>query len=168
MRFLPYDPEQTYLLPPSVNYVLGKGRLCFFIHRMVERMDLSGVEEAYAEEGRAAYVPALMAKVSLYAYALGVTSWRRLEQQMREDRAFRYLAGGPDFWTLNDFRRRQWRALNDVFTQVVEAARRLGMGKLGHVAIDTTCVAADASRHRVDSVQKSRQERAKIRRQIGR
>jgi hypothetical protein len=69
---------------------------------------------------------------------------------------------------LNDFRRRHRRPLNDVFTQVVEAARRLGMGKLGHVAIDTTRVAANASRHRVDSVEKLRAERAKIRRQIRR
>jgi hypothetical protein len=56
--------------------------------------------------------------------------------------------------------------LNDVFTQVVEAARSLGMGKLGHVAIDTTRVAANASRQRVDSVKKLREERAKIRRKI--
>jgi hypothetical protein len=91
-----------------------------------------------------------------------------LEQRIREDLAFRYLAGSaaPDYWTLNDFRRRHRRALNDVFTQVVEAARSLGMGKLGHVAIDTTRVAANASRYRVDSVKKLRSERAKIRRQI--
>jgi transposase len=170
MRFLPYDPEQAYLLPPSVRDVLGEDHLCFFIHRIVEQLDLSGLEEDYAEEGRAAYAPALMVKVWLYAYALGVTSSRRLEQRVREDLAFRYLAGGaePDFWTLNAFRRRHRRALNDVFTQVVEAARRLGMGKLGHVAIDTTRVAANASRHRVDSVEKLRAERAKIRRQIRR
>jgi transposase len=97
-----------------------------------------------------------------------MTSSHRLEQRVREDLAFRSLAGGaePDYWTLNDFRRRQRRALNDMFTQVVEVAQSLGMGKLGHVAIDTTRVAANASQHRVDSVKKLREERAKIRRQI--
>jgi transposase len=168
MKFLPYNPEQAYLLPPSVKDVLGEDHLCFFIHRVVEQLDLSGLAEDYGEEGRRAYAPALMVKVWLYAYALGVTSSRRLEQRVREDLAFRYLAGGaePDFWTLNDFRRRHRRTLNDVFTQVVEVARGLGMGKLGHVAIDTTRVAANASRHRVDSVKKLREERAKIRRRI--
>jgi hypothetical protein len=109
-----------------------------------------------------------MVKLWLYAYALGVTSSRRLEQRVREDLAFWYLAGGaePDCWTLNAFRRRHRRALNDVFTQGVEAARSLGMGRLGHVAMDTTRVGANASRHRVDSAEKLRQERAKIRRQI--
>lgn len=168
MKFLPYDPEQGYLLPPSVKEVLGEEHLCFFIHRVVEQLDLSAMEAKYGEEGRRAYAPALMVKVWLYAYALGVTSSRRLEQRIREDLAFRYLAGGaePDFWALNDFRRRQRRELNDVFTQVVELARSLGMGKLGHVAIDTTRVAANASRHRMDTVKKLRQERARTRRQI--
>jgi transposase len=168
MKFLPYNPEQGYLLPPSVKDVRGEKHLCFFIHRVVERLDLRALEEAYGEEGRRAYAPALMVKVWLYAYARGITSSRRLEERIREDLAFRYLAGGaePDYWTLNDFRRRHRRGLNDVFTQGVEAARELGMGKLGHVAIDTTRVAANASRQRVDSVKKLRQERAKIRRRI--
>ena len=65
------------------------------------------------EEGRPAYHPALLLKVWLYAYALGVTSARRLEQQVREDLAFRHLAAGagPDFWTLNQFRTGHARAL---------------------------------------------------------
>ena len=83
------------------------------------------------EEGRPAYHRALLLKVWLYAYALGVTSARRLEQLVREDLAFRYLAAGagPDFWTLNQFRTRHARALNDLFTQVVELARSLFRGK---------------------------------------
>lgn len=168
MKFLPYHPEQGYLLPPDVRVVLGEDHLCFFIHRVVEQLDLSDLEADYVEEGRPAYAPVMMVKLWLYAYALGITSSRRLEQRVREDLAFRFLAGQaePDYWALNNFRRRHRRALNDVFTQVVEAARRLGMGKLGHVAIDTTRLAANASRHRVDSVEKLRQERAHIRRQI--
>jgi Transposase DDE domain/Transposase domain (DUF772) len=87
---------------------------------------------------------------------------------VREDLGFRYLAGGaqPDFWTLNEFRKRHPKALNDLFTQVVEMARRAGMGRLGHVAIDSTRVKANASPDRVDSTEKLRGERAKIRRQI--
>jgi transposase len=77
MRFLPYNPEQAYLLPPSVKDVLGEDHLCFFIHRLVEKLDLRRLEADYQEEGRAAYAPAMMVK---YAYALGVTSSRRLER----------------------------------------------------------------------------------------
>jgi len=170
MRFLPYSPDQAYLLPPSVREVLGEEHLCFFLHRVVERLDLRGFEQDYVEEGPPAYAPGLMVKVWLYAYALGVTSSRRLEQRMREDLAFRYLAGGatPDHWTLNEFRRDHRRAINDLFTQVLEWARAAGLGRLGHVAIDSTRVAANASRNRVESQEALRRERAKLRRQVRR
>lgn len=169
-NFLEYNPEQAYLLPPTVRDVLGDEHLCFFVHRAVEKLDLREFEESYSDEGHPAYHPALLLKVWLYAYALGVTSSRRLEQRIREDLAFRYLAGGaqPDFWALNEFRKRHARALNDVFTQVVELARRLGMGKLGHVAIDSTRIAANAAADSIESVAKLRAERAKIRRRIRR
>ena len=168
--FYEYNPEQAYLLPPSVRDVLGEDHLCFFIHRAVEKLDLSRFLEGYGEEGHPAYHPALQVKVWLYAYALGITSARRLEQRIREDVALRYLAGGaqPDYWALNEFRKRHGAALNEVFTQVVELARSLGMGKLGHVAIDSTTIAANAAADSVETEQKLRNERARIRRQIRR
>ena len=51
---------------------------------------------------------------------------------------------------------------------MVELARKAGLGRLGHVAIHSTRVKANASPDRVDRVQKLRAERAKIRRQIRR
>ncbi len=170
MRFLPYNPEQDYLLLPSVHDVLSPRHLCFFVQRVVARLDLSAFEQDYEEEGRPAYHPALMLSVWLYAYALGLTSARRLEQRVREDLAFRYLAGGaqPDYWTLNEFRQRHPKALNDLFTQVVELARKAGLGRLGHVAIDSTRVKANALPNRVDSEKQLRAERLRIRRQIRR
>jgi len=170
MKFLPYEPDQAWLLPPSVKDVLGEEHLCFFVHQVVEGLDLSAFAADYSEEGQRPYAPALMVKVWLYAYCLQVTSSRRLEQRIREDLAFRYLAGGqtPDHWTLNDFRRRHGRALNDLFLQVVEVARGLGMGRLGHVAIDSTRVQANASRRRTETKKELRQRLAATRRAIRR
>jgi hypothetical protein len=92
-RFLPYQPDQAYLVPPSVKDELGEDHLCFFIHQTVEHMDLKSFEQEYGEEGGVLYCPALMLKVWLYAYAVGITSGRRLEQRIREDLGLRYLAG---------------------------------------------------------------------------
>jgi transposase len=169
-RFLAYNPDQAYLLPPNVKDVLGKDHLAFFVHGVVERIDGSEFARAYSEEGGELYAPALMLKVWLYAYALGLTSARRLEQRIIEDLGLRYLAGGaqPDNWALSAFRRRHARALNDAFTQVLEMARELGMGRLGTVAIDSTRIRANASRDRIDTEQRLRRERAKLRRQIRR
>jgi transposase len=169
-KFMDYNPDQAYLLPPSVRDVLGPGHLCFFLRQVVAKLNFDRFRDEYGEEGGPAYAPEMLSSVWLYAYALGVTASRRLEQRIREDLGFRYLAGGatPDHWTLNTFRRRHTRGLNDLFTRVVELARASGLGRLGHVAIDSTRIAANASRNRIDSDQKLRDERAKIRREIRR
>lgn len=167
-RYKSYVPEQAYLLPPSVHEELKSNHLCFFIRRMVERLDLSGFEQAYSAEGGALYAPELMLSVWLYAYATGITSARQLERRLVEDLPLRYLAAGSrvDNWALSAFRRRHARALNDCFTRVLEIARELGIGKLGRVAIDSTRIKASACRDRVDTEQQLRDLRAQLRRQV--
>jgi transposase len=166
-RYLPYSPDQGSLLPARVDEVLGGDHLCFFVHRVVERLDLGRFTAAYGAEGGVLYHPSLMLKVWLYGYALGVTSSRRLERRIREDLAFRYLAAGaqPDYWALNAFRRRHGRALNDCFTQVVELARSLGMRQLGTAAIDATRIKASASPDKLVRVERAlrARTRAKVR-----
>jgi transposase len=169
-QFYDYNPDQAYLLAPSVRDVLGPEHLCFFLRRVVAKLNLETFRNEYGVEGGPAYAPEMLVSVWLYAYALSVTSSRRLEQRIREDLAFRYLAGGapPDYWTLNAFRRRHAKGLNDVFTQVLELARASGLGRLGHVAIDSTRIAANASRDRLDTEQALRDAPARLRREIRR
>ncbi len=151
-RFKVYSPDQAYLLPPSVRDELGEKHLCFFVRGVIERLDMSVFEHSYSTEGGELYAPQLMLGVWLYAYALGITSARQVERRLVEDLAFRYLAAGErvDNWALSAFRRRHGRALNDAFTQVLEWAQSQGMVKLGRVAIDSTRIAANASKDRVD------------------
>jgi len=167
-RFRVYSPDQAYLLPPSVRDELGEKHLCFFVRGVMERLDMSVFEQSYSLEGGELYAPQLMLGVWLYAYALGITSARQVERRLVEDLAFRYLAAGErvDNWALSAFRRRHGRALNDAFTQVLEWARAQGMVKLGRVAIDSTRIAANASRDKVDSEQALRDTRAHLRRQV--
>jgi len=169
-RFLPYRPDQAYLLPPSVKDVLGEDHLCFAVDKFAQHIDFSCFVEAYGEEGGSTYAPEMMVRVWLYAFLLGVNSSRRLEQRIREDLAFRYLAGGaePDYWALNQFRKRHGRGVNDLFTQVLERASELGLVRLGHVAIDSTRIQANASRYGVDSRDQLRRRRARYRREIRR
>jgi transposase len=92
-RYVAYNPEQVWLLPPSVREELGENHLAVFIHAMVERLDLTCFDAMRQEQGRPAYPPQMMLKIWLYAYALGVTSSRRIEQRVREDLGFRLVAG---------------------------------------------------------------------------
>ncbi len=169
-RYVLYNPDQDWLLPPSVREELGEQHLAVFVHALVERLDLRQFAAEDSATGRPGFPPQMMLKVWLYGYALGITSSRRIEQRTREDLGFRLLAGGwkPDHWTLNEFRRRHPKALNDVFTQVLEAARSMGLGQLGRVAIDSTKVQANASPDRSSSAEDLRRERARLRQRIRR
>jgi transposase len=93
-EFLDYNPDQAYLLPPSVRDVLGEGHLCFFLRRGVAKVNLNSFRDEYGVEGGPAYAPEMLISVWLYAYALGVTSSRRLEQRIREDWRFAIWPAG--------------------------------------------------------------------------
>src|SRR6201997_1954611 len=56
-NFYEYNPEQGYLLPPSVREVLGEGHLCFFVHRAVEKLNLEAFVKVYSEEGASGVSP---------------------------------------------------------------------------------------------------------------
>ena len=116
--YQPYSPEQAELLPAHVKDVLGADHLCFLVHEVVESLDLSGFQEEGEDEGgQRAYDPRLMLKVWLYGFGVNVRTTRKMEQRIREDLGFRYLAGGaaPDHKTLSEFHRRHRAAIADHF-----------------------------------------------------
>ena len=80
---------------------------------------------------------------------MGVTSFRRLAQHLQEDNCFRVLAANqtPDFHTLSHSCRQNLPALGDLFVQVLELCQRTGLVQLGHAALDSTKVKANASKH---------------------
>jgi transposase len=83
-RFLSYNHEQAYLLPPSVKDELGADHLCFFVRELVRRLDQSSFESAYSDEGGTLYAQELMLSMWLYGYALGITSARQLQRREME------------------------------------------------------------------------------------
>jgi transposase len=151
-NFQPYHPEEAELLPAHVRDVLGADHLCFLLHDVVESWGLREFVAAYSDAGgQSPYDPRLMVKVWLYAFALNVRTTRKLEQRVREDLGFRFLAGGatPDHKTLSEFHRRHALAIRRLFTQMLGLLRASGLARVGTVAIDSTRTAANASRRRV-------------------
>ena len=70
------DREQGYLMPPSLREWLVEGDLAWFILDAVDQMDLGEFYAAYRSDGwgAAAYDPAMMVGVLLYAYCQGIRS----------------------------------------------------------------------------------------------
>lgn len=153
--YRPYNPDQLFLMPPSVREWLPPGHLAYFISDVVDGLDLSAIYQIYEREARGypPYHPALMVKVLLYGYAVGVRSSRRLARACGEDVAFRVLAANntPDFRTLSEFRRRHLGTLSALFQQVLRLCRQAGLLRLGTVALDSTKIKANASKHKAMS-----------------
>ncbi len=89
----------------------------------------------------------MLVTVLVWAYAHGVTSSRRIEEECRTDVAFRVVCGGnlPDHVTIARFRAGFPGLAEDLFARALVLCARLGMGRLGVVALDGTKVAASAS-----------------------
>ena len=152
--FLPYDPEEQLLLPVALQEWLPEDHLAYFISDVVDQLDLSAITGRYEEQrGGPPYHPRMMVKVLLYGYCTGVASSRSITQRFHEDITFRVLAANnpPDFRTISDFRKDHLGPLSGLFHQVLQLCRQAGLVKLGHVALDSTKVRADASKHKAMS-----------------
>ncbi len=128
---------------------LPEDHLARFIVEVIDGLDLSRLEKAYAGRGSAAYHPAVLLGLLVYGYATGVFSSRKIERATYDSVAFRFIAAGshPDHDTLASFRRRFLDELSEVFVQVLEMAREMKLLKLGTVSLDGTKIKANASRH---------------------
>ena len=167
--FRPYDPDQDLLLPPSLADWVPEDHLARFVSDVVDMLDLSAIEDTYAEErGFPPYHPCMMVKVLVYAYCTGVYSSRRIARQLQDSVALRYLAAGnePDFRTISDFRKRHLEALAGLFEQVLMICREAGMVKLGRVAVDGTKMKANASKHKAMSYGRMREKGKALKREI--
>jgi transposase len=148
-NLLPCDREQDYLMPPSLRDWLGEGELAWFVLDAIEQMDLGEFYVAYRKDGwgAAAYDPAMMVAVLLYAYCQGIRSSRRIAMALERDISFRVVAANqqPDFRTVCRFRAEHEKRLEKLFVQVLQMCRVAGLVKLGVVALDGSKVAANAS-----------------------
>lgn len=167
--FRPYEPDQLLLMPPALADWVPEDHLARFVSDVVETLDLTAIEDSYAEErGYPPYHPRMMVTVLLYAYATGTYASRKIARRLVEDVAMRFLAAGntPDFRTLSDFRQRHSAALAGLFTQVLRLCRRAGLVKLGQVAIDGTRVKANASKHKAMSYGRMGEKEAALQAEI--
>ncbi len=134
-NFKNYNPKQILLLPPSLDEWLPQNHLARFISEIVDQLDLSGLIKAYRANGQgsAAYHPAMMTKILLYAYCIGMPSSRKIAKALIDDVAFKWLAAGnfPDFRTIFEFRRKHLQALQNLFPQVLLLCRKSGLVKAG-------------------------------------
>ena len=168
--YVPYQPDQQYLMPCALDEWLPQGHLAYFINDTVERLDLRAFHARYAGGGsrNQPFHPAMMVKVLVYAYATGVFSSRKIAKKLHEDVAFRVLAADnfPAHRTIRDFRALHLVEFTELFVQVVRLAREMGLVKLGTIAVDGTKIKANASRHKAMSYARMQSTEVELKAQI--
>ena len=119
--FKEYRQGQNFLLPPSLDEFVPEDHEVRIISDVVDTLDASLLLGRYEGGGAPAYHPAMMLKVIIYAYSLGIYSSRRIAQELKTDTAFMFLSGlqAPDFRTICLFRSQHASILPDLFVEVV-------------------------------------------------
>lgn len=168
--FRPYHPDQSLLLPPSPRDWLAEDHLAFFVSDTVEALDLSAFYRRYEGDGRRKqpFDPRMMVKLLVYGYATGTFSSRRIAAKISDDVAFRVLAAGnyPAHRTIAEFRQRHLSEFEQLFIQLVQMARELGLIKLGTIAIDGSKMKANASKRKAMTYGRMSKEEKRLKREI--
>jgi transposase len=149
--YRPVDRDQAFLLPPDMREWLPAGHPVHLVIEVVEdHLDTSAfrARRKTGGAGTAGYDPDMLVTVLVWAYANGVRSSRRMEELCRTDVAFRLICAGnlPDHSTLARFRKESGDDVAGFFAEVLVLCARLGMGRLGTVALDGMKIAASASK----------------------
>ncbi|MGD0719290.1 MAG: IS1182 family transposase [Thermoplasmata archaeon] len=155
-NFRRYDPHQNLILPPNLDEWLPEGHLARFIGELVDdQVDLTPFTHGYdnAEGGRLAFHPALLLKLWLYGYCVGVPSSRKVARATFDDLAFRWLATDqhPTYSTLARFRERNLTNFHTLFLQVLKLCQEADLIGGTRMALDGTKVKASASKHKAMS-----------------
>jgi transposase len=148
-NFIRADRDTPMLLPVDMQEWLPQDDIAHHVLDVVEQMDLSAFYADYHADGRgrAAFDPAVMVALLVYAHACGVRSSRAIERACGRDVGFRFVAGmfQPDHSTIARFFARHRQTLETLFAQVLRLCHEAGMTRFGVIAIDGTKVAANAS-----------------------
>lgn len=142
-RFLAVD-LQRQLLPGTFEHALN--------HLIDHELDLSSFDARFKNDatGAAAYPPAMLLKVVLFAYSQSIISSRDIESVCRHHVTFIALSGDtqPHFTTIAGFVSRLADDIARVFTQVLYLCDRQGLIGREMFAIDGVKLPSNASKQK--------------------
>src|SRR5215211_8086169 len=167
-RFKPYAPDVHAVV--RLEEALPPDHPVHVFVDLVRSIELDHFLVPPGPKGEKPYHPHALFGVLAWGYLHGVRSSRKLARLARQEAAFVYLAGGgqPNYRTLARFRRDNAAAFTAIFRATVVLALRLGLAKLGHVALDGTKLKANTSKHKALSYGRMKQREAQLRAEIAR
>lgn len=141
--------DQQWVLPPSLEDLLGKDHPARMVREFVDAQDLGahGFKARTAEEGRPNYSSNLLLKVWLYGYVSKIRHTRALERACMDQMGMLWLTGmqSPDHTTLWRFWRNNRGAIRKLFKELLQIAASLNLVGLVLHAVDGTKILSQAS-----------------------
>src|SRR5215217_4358110 len=167
-RFEPYAPDVGAVV--RLEEALPPEHPVHLFVDLVRGVDLGHFAIPPGPKGEKPYHPHALFGILAWGYLHGVRSARKLARLARQEATFVYLAGGgaPNYRTLARFRRDNAEAFTAIFQETVVLALRLGLARLGHVALDGTKLKANTSKHKAMSYGRMRQREAQLKEEIAR
>ena len=168
IHFRSYIHKKMILFPQRIDKDIAEDDPVRLLDALVDNLMLDNVYKLYKPSGRKPYHPQMMLKVILYAYMNNIYSCRRIESLLKRDIHFIYLAGyeQPDFITINRFRNRVKKEINNIFTQVVLVLAAKGLISLDVEYIDGTKIESKANKYTFVWKRTVEKNRAKLQEQI--
>lgn len=155
-----------FLLNPSED--IAENDPVRVVDAIVESIDLGGFKKLYQERGRCPYHPKMMLKIILYAYMNNIYSCRKIENVVKRDIHYIWLAAQerPDFVTINRFRNRVKSEIDNIFTQTVLLLAERGFITLDVEYIDGTKIESKANKYTFVWRKSIEKNRAKLQEKI--
>ena len=149
-RFKPYNPDQLSLLPPSLDDMIPDNHVVRVVRHVIDQINIDSILKKYKHKGASSFHPKLMLKVIVYGYLCNIYSSRKIEEAVRSNIHFMWLAGmqTPDHNTINRFRTEKLKGvLKEVFGQVVLLMADQGLVNIKTIYIDGTKLEANANKY---------------------
>ena len=161
---MPMPPSQLMLYGRSVDDALPEDSDVRVFSEMMDCLDYATLESRYSDMGCPAYPPKTMVKVLGYAYSKNIRSGRRIEEALRIDVRFIWLAGGllPDHNTIARFRKDGGSDLESLYKDSVRLCMRAGLVFLNSVSTDGSRLVAAASKKRIYNQERLEREMKRV------
>lgn len=145
-----YQQGQGYLLPPNLEDMIAANHPVRVVSEVMDRIDMELIIKKYKGGGTPSYHPRMLLKVMVYGYINNIYSSRKMEEALKRDIHFMWLAGmqQPDHNTINRFRSERLKdILKEVFAQIVLLLVESGHVSLQEIYTDGTKIESVANRY---------------------
>ena len=149
LHFREHINNQLVLFPERIDKDIAPDDPVRLVNAVVDSLDMGRIYSLYHDRGASPYHPRMMLKVIIYGYMNNIYSCRKIENALKRDVHFIWLAGyaQPDHKTINNFRNRVKDEIDNVFTQLVLILAERGFISLEVEYIDGTKIESKANKY---------------------